>query len=260
MKGRDESREGDGGTRPSGSAWYRRWFGEDYLSVYPHRDDREAERAVELLQDVLNLRPRSLVLDLACGEGRHLAVMRARGLQPVGLDLSPELLRRAREREDASRRLVRGDMRIVPFRAGAFDATVLFFTSFGYFESRQEDRTVLAEVRRTLRPGGSCLLDYLNAERVRRRLVSSEVGEVEGRRVRQERWIEDDRVVKRIEIGEEGEDGFRVYHERVRLYGREELETMMADSGLEVDRRFGDYDGSGFTEDSPRLILAGRRT
>jgi hypothetical protein len=29
--------------------WFEEWFGEEYLRLYPHRDDRDAERAVSLI-------------------------------------------------------------------------------------------------------------------------------------------------------------------------------------------------------------------
>jgi len=235
--------------------WYRRWFGEEYLSLYPHRDREEARQGVRLFRRLCNPAPGARVLDLACGAGRHLGPLRDGGHRPVGLDLSMPLLRRARD--DGASRLVRGDMRSLPFSAAAFDAVVQFFTSFGYFDDPGEDRRVLREVRRVLRSGGAFLLDFLNAEQVRSTLVPRDEEKVEGRTVRQHRWIEDDVVRKRIEIeGSRGEEN-RVFHERVRLYEPEELQEMLAGAGLRVTARRGDYSGADFRSGSPRLLLAG---
>jgi ubiquinone/menaquinone biosynthesis C-methylase UbiE len=46
--------------------------------------------------------------------------------------------------------------------------------------------------------------------------------------------------------------------ERVRLFAAEEIETMLADAGVAVHHRFGDYDASTPRPDSPRTILLGQ--
>ena len=77
--------------------WYEEWFGEDYLRLYPHRDDADAERAVALIAKTLELRPGWRVLDVGCGAGRHTRAFADRGARCIGLDLSAALLRLARQ-------------------------------------------------------------------------------------------------------------------------------------------------------------------
>lgn len=235
--------------------WFRRWFGETYLDVYPHRDRDEAEQAVELFRSAAGTGSGGRVLDLACGAGRHLVPLVEAGYRPVGLDLSAPLLRRAAGTFAGP--LVRADMRALPLDAASVDAVVQFFTSFGYFERPREDRRVLEEVRRVLRPGGDFLLDFLNAARVREELVPRDERTEGGRTVRQRRWLEEDTVVKRIEIEEEGREEPEVFHERVRLYEPAELEQLLTDVGLRVEDRFGGYGGEPFGDDASRLVLVG---
>src|SRR5437667_12782073 len=106
------------------------------------------------------------MLDVACGQGRNAAELQRWGGQVVGFDLSRAMLRRARERTTAG--LVRGDMRALPFRNGSFALAVNLFTSFGYFLDDEEHRRVVQQVVAALSPGGHFVLDYLNAEHVRR--------------------------------------------------------------------------------------------
>ncbi len=245
------------GTRVSRD-WFRDWFGEEYLAIYPHRDEREAEEAVRLFLSAEPPPTGAPVLDLACGAGRHLRELLAAGVPAVGLDLSFELLRRAREASPRAR-LVRADMRRLPVAGGVLGGVTSFFTSFGYFATREEDAAVAREMRRVLRPDGAFLLDFLNAGRVREELVSEDVREVRGVRVRQSREIRGDTVVKRIRIESGRSDAeSREFEERVRLYEPRELERLLAASGLATTARFGDYGGGPFTSGSPRLILAGR--
>lgn len=236
--------------------WFREWFGEAYLSLYPHRDEDEAATAVRLFVERTGLAEGGRILDLACGAGRHLAHLLEEGADGFGIDLSGPLLREAASRPEVGGRLARADMRALPFAGGTFDGLVNFFTSFGYFLTETEDRQVLDEIRRVLRPGAPFVMDYLNAEWVVSRLDPETVGRVNGQRVRQTRWVDGGQVFKRIEIGEEGAET-RVFHERVRLYRPAELETLLEATGLRPRTRYGGYDGRPFTPDSPRLILFG---
>lgn len=243
--------------------WYRRWFGADYLALYPHRDREEARRAVDLLLSCMESPTGMRVLDLACGAGRHLEAMTAHGLHGVGLDLSSHLLAQARTGDEAHL-LVRADMRRIPFSEKTFHAVTSFFTSFGYFAHERDNRAVLDEVRRVLRPGGAFLLDFLNADRVVATLRPRDEQVIRGRRVVQERrLLEGGRVVeKRILIRtHEDADGTgpaQSYTERVRLYRADELATLLEAAGYEVVRRFGDYGGGPLRVDSPRAILFAR--
>ena len=238
--------------------WFRDWFGEEYLSIYPHRDEREAEEAVRLFLAAAPPPSAAPVLDLACGAGRHLRELLAAGVPAVGLDLSLELLQRSR-RASPRGHLVRADMRRLPVADAVLGGVTSFFTSFGYFATREEDAEVAREMRRVLRPDGAFLLDFLNAGRVREELVAKDVREVRGVRVRQSREILGDTVVKRIRIESGSDDGGpREFEERVRLYEPRDLERLLGASGLATTARFGDYGGTPFTPGSPRLILAGR--
>ncbi|MGI9628507.1 MAG: class I SAM-dependent methyltransferase [Longimicrobiales bacterium] len=239
--------------------WFRSWFGDDYLALYPHRDAEEARRAVELLSRAADVPPEGRVLDLACGGGRHLAELSRLGFQATGLDLSIPLLRAAQTAAPQAS-LVRGDMRALPFAPGSFDGVTSFFTSFGYFEEEYDDVRVLREVRRALANGGTFLLDFLNAGEVRANLKRGDHRTVEGVEVAQERQLVDDgRIVeKRITIGPSDEQGERVFVERVRLYEPNELDEMLAAARLKPGRRFGSYDRSSFSPDSPRYIVMGR--
>jgi len=235
--------------------WFEQWFGEEYLHVYPHRDDEDAQRLVGLLERQGIAMAGERVLDLACGPGRHVAELARRGSHVVGLDLSRALLFAARRRGAGP--LVRGDMRRLPFRAAAFDVVLNLFTSFGYFASDAEHESVVREVARVLRPGGRFVLDFLNAPAVRAGLVArDERGLGQGSVVQERRLTDDGRyVIKSIHVS----DDSRTFTERVRLFERADLVGMLAEQGICTEGVAGDYDGSPHGPSSPRLILLGRR-
>jgi SAM-dependent methyltransferase len=237
--------------------WFEQWFGEEYHALYPHRDEDDARRAVALIRTVVTWENDDRILDLACGPGRHAAELARWGGRVIGFDLSRAMLRRARERTTAG--LVRGDMRALPFREGSFALAVNLFTSFGYFRDDEEHRRVIKQVVATLRSGGHFVLDYLNAEHVRRTLKLTEQTKGFGRDVLVTRRIDGANrfVIKEIELRDEG----RRFEERVRLYEAEELVGLLSDAGLRIVARFGNYDGAATREgpDAPRVILVATR-
>src|SRR3954469_20358504 len=210
--------------------WFEEWFGEDYLHIYQHRDETEAERAIELIATNLAGREIDTVLDLACGAGRHTRVLRERWWT-VGLDLSMALLKLAR-RESSNGPYGRGDMRELPFADDSFDLVVNLFTSFGYFEDDSEHVRVLGCVGAAMKRGGTLVIDFLNASQVRRELVPYDERVENGITIEQRRTISPDGrfVEKTIALRERGKE----YIERVRLFSPPDLQRMLIAAGFEV--------------------------
>jgi SAM-dependent methyltransferase len=233
--------------------WFEEWFGEDYLRLYPHRNDAEAERAVDLIRRTVPFKPGWRVLDVACGSGRHARAFHAAGARCTGIDLSPTLLRLARQITAVP--LVRADMRQLPIRPGSMDLTVNLFTSFGYFDRDAEHMGALVEMIATVRPGGWFVIDFLNPAAVRRQLVPEETLELAGSTVRVSRSVSPDGryVCKSIHVPEG-----RSYRERVRLFEPQQMSDMLEAAGVTVRFRFGDYDAAPLTPDSPRTIFVGQ--
>lgn len=239
-------------------SWYKQWFGEEYLEIYSHRDESEAEEHVDFVERNLGggARPRA-VLDLACGSGRHTAVLRGRGYRVLGVDLSVTLLARMKER---GLPMVAGDMRCLPFVEESFDWVLNFFTSFGYFERERENFMVLEEIVRILVPGGRFLIDLMNPGPVLDSLKPRDVQELDGRRAVIERWYDPaaQRVNKRIVVETAGELS-RTFQESVRLYRPEEVTIGLHWAGLDVDGLYGNFQGDPYERDSERLILLGHK-
>ncbi|MEZ5330506.1 MAG: class I SAM-dependent methyltransferase [Thermoanaerobaculia bacterium] len=241
-------------------AWYREWFGEEYLELYAHRDAGEAAANVGAVLDLVGGDEPRAVLDLACGTGRYTRALRAAGLRTLGLDLSLTLLARS-----PGLPRVAGDMCRLPFDDSTFDWVLNFFTSFGYFEDEADNRRVLGEVARILTVGGLFLLDLFNLDHVLATLEPHEALELDGRRVEIERWYDPEsrRMNKRIRLPDEPAESWggrsKSFLESVRAYRRDEVVEALDDAGLAVERILGDFRGEPFHRDSERLIVLGRR-
>jgi SAM-dependent methyltransferase len=237
--------------------WFRSAFGELYGTLYPHRDDAEAAREARALAALLGPADDGRqVVDLGCGAGRHLAALRDLGWTVTGLDLSPQLLARARRRPGLSGRLVRGDLRRLPFRA-AFDVALSLFTSFGYCDD-EANAAILREFAATLRPGGRLVLDHLNPPALARNLLPESERRGPGCRILERREIRDRRVRKEIEVIWDTGRRERLI-EDVRLYLPEEMATLLARAGLREARFLGSLRGEPLAAESERMVVLARR-
>ena len=81
------------------------------------------------------------------------------------------------------------------------------------------------------------------------------VAVIDGERLVIERWFDaaSSTFNKRITIGG------RRFLERVRGYDRDEITRLFTDAGFAIHDIYGDFSGARFSDDSPRLILAGTR-
>ncbi len=98
------------------------------------------------------------ILDVGCGTGLLTTYLAERGADEaelIGVDLSEGMLRACKARGGV---VAQADMGRLPFRAQAFGA-VVSVTVFRIIPT--DDRRVLAEMARVLRPGGRLVLSLL---------------------------------------------------------------------------------------------------
>lgn len=227
-----------------------------YESMYAHRDDQEAGQLSTLIHSRVPASAYPRLLDLACGRGRHSVNLARLGYAVTGVDLAPRAIAIAREKlasQNLEADFICGDMRIpLPNR---FDVIVNLFTSFGYFEDDEENRTVLRSIKTMLVEGGFVVLDFLNERWVRKTLVHNESGSLPTCEYTIERWLSESMVHKKISTRRH-DGASAVFNEQVKLYGNEWFTRELESLGFRITERMGDYDGSVFDpEQSPRLII-----
>ncbi len=236
--------------------WFEEWFDTSlYEKLYANRDEAEAKKLISLLERTLSSHHCKTILDLACGRGRHSINLGEKGYDVTGIDLSEQAVKTAKEKA-GDRNLKNVHFKVRDMRnplPQKFDAVVNLFTSFGYFLADEENASIFDSVAKMLKPGGIFVLDYLNAEKVKKEFVSEENGSFHEIDYHIERHIENEAIYKDINF-KKGERR-KSYSERVKLYGLQWFEKEMQKRNLIIDNVYGDYEGSDFDEDESQRLL-----
>jgi SAM-dependent methyltransferase len=139
---------------------------DEYAAFYDWENARTLGRRDVAFWRRVALGARGPVLELGCGTGRIALPLGRAGVALVGIDRSASMLARARRRVARARlagriRLIRGDIRHLPFPASSF-STVL--APYGVLQSLLRERDLgatLASVHDVLQRGGTLGLDLV---------------------------------------------------------------------------------------------------
>src|SRR5215470_11824170 len=119
--------------------WWRELFDSLYLMTDGDvvENDLNTVREVDTLIASTGIGKQDRILDLCCGQGRHVLELARRGYQSVkGIDRSGYLVRLARKRAQEAglnASFLEGDARKLRIPDGSVDCVTVLGNSFGYF-------------------------------------------------------------------------------------------------------------------------------
>lgn len=235
--------------------WYKNWFDSPYYKVlYQTRDELEAQEFVEKLIEYLQPNPGSVMLDIACGEGRYSRQLAGHGFDVTGIDLSPASIDAAKTLEQDRLHFFIHDMRM-PFYINYFNYAFNFFTSFGYFEHDRDNALAARSFAAALKANGLLVIDYLNANQVISNLIPEETVVRGGITFKISRRVERKHIIKDIRfIGADNEEHH--YTERVAAFELSDFNKMFKAANMSLVSTFGNYQLEQFDPiHSPRLIM-----
>jgi|SRR6056297_772287 len=237
--------------------WFKLWFNSPYYHIlYNHRNEVEAQQFLRNLQLELNIKPKSRILDVACGEGRFSRLLSLEGHRVDGIDIAEKNIARAKQFSQRNQCFIQHDMRKpFPFDPAVFDYAFNFFTSFGYFGTWDEHKKTLDNVSLVLKKGGEFLIDFMNVEKLSSTIQASETKEINGVTFELSRSLSDDEVKKKIRVYPQNQPPLE-FEERVKALTLFDFERLFSSTSLEIIQVYGDYQLHPFNpESSDRLII-----
>jgi SAM-dependent methyltransferase len=210
------------------------------------------------------------VLELGCGTGRITVPVARAGAHIIGIDRSDPMLARARRRLRRARlpsRLLRGDIRHLPFRRARFD---LVMAPYGILQSLTRERDLqatLGAVARVLRPRAVFAIDLVPdlprwAEYDRRVSLAGRKGHAH---VKLTESVRQDRR-KRLTIFDQEYEERRAGARTVRRFSLTfrtlsvpQMRRRLEAAGFTIDAVLGDYDGGPWDPRADVWVVIARK-
>ncbi len=233
------------------------WFGSKYYHIlYSERNTFEAEKFINSLKLKLKFGEGKKILDAACGKGRYSNILHSLGMEVEGFDLSSENIEEAKKLEKPGLNFFVHDIRrpISPEKLGSFDYVANFFTSFGYFDTFEDNQMTFYSFHQALKKGGILIMDFFNPSFVLANLIKQETIYKGGLKFNIKRWVKDGFLYKSIELSDLGQDYY--FEEKVELISRNDFLQYANLADFRTIDLYGNYNLDLFdVKNSPRMIF-----
>lgn len=240
-------------TAKNSENWFSTWFDSPYYHIlYKNRNEEEAQVFMDNITHYLNMPENGTILDLACGKGRHSIYLNKLGYQVTGVDLSENSIAIANESSNETLQFKTHDMR--EHMNETYDAVFNLFTSFGYFDTFEDNIKTLKAIKDSINEYGFGVIDFFNTDFIIENLVAEETKEIDGITFNIKRFVENKKIIKEIRFEDKGESFF--FSEKVSAFTLSDFEAMLEDAGIYLLEIFGDYKLRKFYKtQSERLIM-----
>jgi SAM-dependent methyltransferase len=224
--------------------------------LFAEKNPAETKKEIDQMISLTGFSLNSKILDLCCGQGRHSLELAKRGFEVTGVDRTMRYLEKAKSEaseKDISIEFIKDDMRNFQ-RSNYFNAIIIMYTSFGYFEDQNENMKVLCNSFSSLKKKGLLLIDVVGKEILQRKFTERESFELDGITYIEERKVINNwsRIENRwIMLKDNLQKEFKLSHW---IYSENELKKMLGNAGFSSVKIFGDLAGKKYDENAERLI------
>ena len=213
------------------------------------------------------------VLDAACGTGRHAILFASWGLAVSGLDVSKDMI--AKARQAAAETGLDIDFRVRGIEEAdsefmkEFDAVTCIGNSLPHLKSIEDLKRAFVSLRNVLKPGGLMLLQLRNYHRViarEEKFMPLNTRVEDGKEFLYLRMTEmgNEFVTFNIIVlvkDEAGNWSYRVESEKLKPWQAPDIEASLNETGFSITGKYGDFGFSSFDpRDSTDLIIVARKS
>lgn len=238
--------------------WFKTWFDSPYYHIlYRQRDEKEAGWFIRSLIDFLKPTPGCVMLDQACGKGRHARILASLGFDVTGIDLSENSIAFCKQFENEHLHFAMHDMRRI-ISVNTFDYVFNLFTSIGYFRHDHDQQLTVSSAAAALKRDGYYIIDFMNVHWVISRLVPEVHKTIDGIEFHLSRRVENGFIIKEIKFRAENHDHH--FTEYVEAMTMDDFDRYFQFAGLKRMHTFGNYSLQPFDKhESERLILIAQK-
>lgn len=243
------------------------WYEDDELweNFYDWMFDEDsfllAQQQVPQLLSLVK-HPVKSVLDLGCGPGRHCLAFAQMDFDVTGLDLSPFLLSKAKNKSKQMSlkiNFIRDNMLNFEMQTKQ-DLIVNMFNSFGYFDTPEKNQQVIDNAFNNLNDLGTLVIDTVGKETLARNIQPVHLSEYSNGDLRIERplLIDSMQIFSNEWILVSGEKVFKRSYQHY-VYTPVELSQMCYEAGFDNVEIYGNLDGEDYHLESDRLVVVAEK-
>lgn len=203
------------------------------------------------------------IIDIGCGTGGHALRLSVKGYDVTGVDLSPAMLKVAREKDkDVRVKFIQGDMRRLsklPF-GKKFDAAICLGQTFSHLLTNRDVKNFLGGLRVILKKNGLFVFNARNAKKIKeeylnRLLLDHMIIEEKLQvivLVYNTRWVKNQDVIiwRPIYLIKEDERmDMQIREHKLRRFHFSELRRMLIEKGFRITETYSGNMKEAFRED-----------
>jgi SAM-dependent methyltransferase len=236
------------------------WMGVDPVLFPKERILRASEEIGKFIK-LAKIKKGTHILDLCCGVGRHSIDLAKRGFKVTAVDRTESYLRKAKKRARKERvriNFIKSDMREFR-RPNTFNGILNLYTSFGYFEDKDDDRKVAKNMFDSLKRKGKLVIEMMGKEVLARIYRERGWAERDGIVTLEERkitknwsWMDNRWIILKGNTRKE----FRITH---RLYSAVELSELLTECGFLIKNVYGNLNGDAYDHKAIRMIVVAQK-
>lgn len=243
-----------------------------YYDSEHHEQDDDLRLYTALAEEI-----GSPALVIGAGTGRVLLRLAGRGLTAHGIEIEPEMIRRAEKNIAASPKLAQritlhqGDALKIDLQA-KYKTVLIPYNTFMHFHEQEDQIALLKRARKWTEKEGALIFDLPNAGES---FAAQDTGAVTlertftdietGHQVMQYSVSTLDRAEQMMdvtwiydEIASDGTVKRTVAPTRIRYFFLAELTLLLQLTGFDLEMVYGDFDGTPFGDGAPRMIVIAR--
>lgn len=249
---------------------------EGYLPGKRESLEERTRREVDGIVKLLKLRGNEYILDVPCGYGRHSIELARKGYMVEGFDINQEHIKGAQKRVFEIFSEMKGcpnipifsfvDMRdLDKFEYVCVDVVVNMFYSFGFFETDEENESVMRGFYKQLKDGGRLLLHTdVSPEMImqgKNYRLNEQRNLGNGKKLRiDETYCPKTKRINGTWTITNG-DGItnRLTPYSVRIYSEKEFRDLAKRCGFRDVNIYGSFNGENFAPDSKEMIIVAKK-